>query len=219
LENVDVFFSFRSPYSYLVTPELLTLQRDFDVEVDLRVVLPVAVRSPDTLFNAENAKRVEYILLDWQRRAEFLGLPHAWPSPDPIVQDLKTLKIAEDQPYIYRLCSLGVEAQRRGRGIQFAAEVMGMIWGGTKDWHEGEHLSEAVARVGLDLAAMEQAIEGGDHLEEIEQNQQKLAEANHWGVPTMVFEGEPFFGQDRMDTLCWRLDQHGLRKSSNLNEN
>jgi len=39
LENVDVFFSFRSPYSYLVTPELLTLQRDFDVEVDLRVVL------------------------------------------------------------------------------------------------------------------------------------------------------------------------------------
>ena len=165
------------------------------------------------LFNAQNANRVKYILLDWQRRAQFLGLPHAWPSPDPVVQDMKTLKIAEDQPHIYRLSTLGVEAQRRGRGAQFAAEAMGVIWGGTKDWHEGEHLTAAAARAGLDLAAMEQAIEGGDHLEEIEQNQQKLAEANHWGVPTMLFEGEPFFGQDRMDTLCWRLDQHGLRKS------
>jgi hypothetical protein len=25
-----------------------------------------------------------------------------------------------------------------------------------------------------------------------------------------VFKGEPFFGQDRMDMLIWRLQQHGL---------
>lgn len=28
----------------------------------------------------------------------------------------------------------------------------------------------------------------------------------------MVFEGEPFFGQDRFDVLVWRLKQWGLRK-------
>lgn len=60
---------------------------------------------------------------DWLRRAELLGMPHQWPLPDPIVQDLKTYAIASDQPYIYRLTYLGVEAQRRGRGIQFAAVV------------------------------------------------------------------------------------------------
>jgi hypothetical protein len=27
----------------------------------------------------------------------------------------------------------------------------------------------------------------------------------------MVFEGEPFFGQDRIDVLVWRMKQKGLR--------
>jgi hypothetical protein len=31
--------------------------------------------------------------------------------------------------------------------------------------------------------------------------------AGHWGVPTLVFQGEPFFGQDRIDVLRWRLTQ------------
>ncbi|TMB53500.1 MAG: 2-hydroxychromene-2-carboxylate isomerase, partial [Deltaproteobacteria bacterium] len=35
--------------------------------------------------------------------------------------------------------------------------------------------------------------------------------AGHWGVPTMVFAGEPFFGQDRIELLVWRMRQHGLR--------
>ena len=30
------------------------------------------------------------------------------------------------------------------------------------------------------------------------------------GVPLFVFKGEPFFGQDRMDMLIWRLAQYGL---------
>ena len=43
----------------------------------------------------------------------------------------------------------------------------------------------------------------------IEENQQALEAAGHWGVPTMVFNGEPFFGQDRIDLLIWRLQQAG----------
>ena len=44
----------------------------------------------------------------------------------------------------------------------------------------------------------------------IEGNQKALEAAGHWGVPTMAFKGEPFFGQDRIDLLVWRLKQHGL---------
>jgi hypothetical protein len=28
----------------------------------------------------------------------------------------------------------------------------------------------------------------------------------------MAFEGEPFFGQDRLDVLLWRLKQRGLQR-------
>ena len=31
------------------------------------------------------------------------------------------------------------------------------------------------------------------------------------GVPTLVFEGEPFFGQDRIEMAKWRMEQKGLR--------
>ena len=100
----------------------------------MRPVLPLAVRDP-SFFSPDNVKRAKYIIVDWPRRAEMLGVPHAWPSPDPIVQDMKNFKIADEQPYIYRLSYLGVEAERRGRGLAFAREVSLMIFGGTRDWH------------------------------------------------------------------------------------
>ena len=209
-EPIDVYWSFRSPYSYLATPELLQLKEDFDVDVNLRVVLPIAVRSKAALFDPSNMKPVMYILMDSFRRAEFLGLPMAFPKPDPIVQNRQTFEVAEEQPYIFRLSALGVEAQRQGKGIAFAANVSRLIWGGTEGWDQGDHLSHAASKAGLDLAQMEMAIKDGNHLEEVEDNQAALDTAGHWGVPTMVLRGEPFFGQDRLDTLRWRLGKLGL---------
>ena len=209
-EPVDVYWSFRSPYSYLATPELLQLKEDFDVDVNLRVVLPIAVRSKAALFDPSNMKPVMYILMDSFRRAEFLGLPMAFPRPDPIVQNIQTFEVAEEQPYIFWISKLGVEAQRQGKGIEFGANVSRHIWGGTENWDKGDYLMNAAAEAGLDLAQMEKAIASGNHLEEVEANQDALDKAGHWGVPTMVVRGEPFFGQDRIDTLRWRLEKLGL---------
>ena len=210
-DSIEVYFSFRSPYSYLATPGMLRLQEDYDIALNLRPVLPIAVRSPD-FFSPENARRVRYIQLDWLRRAEFLGMPSKWPDPDPIVQNLETLEIASEQPLIYELTALGVEAQRQGKGIEFAKQVSHLIFGGNKDWNQDEKFTVPVKAARLDLQQMRASLIDGDHLEEIQRNQAALAEAGHWGVPTLVFRGEPFFGQDRIDTLRWRLDQQGLRK-------
>jgi len=210
VKRIDVYFSFRSPYSYLATPDILKIQDDYNVEVALRVVLPLAVRDPKAIFSAENAPRARYIGLDAPRRAAFLGMPFKWPKPDPIVQDMATLSIADEQPHIYRLCRLGVEAERRGRGPAFAAEVSALIFSGEKDWSDHANMVAAVARAGLDLDAMDAAICDGDHDQEIEANQEALTRAGQWGVPTFVLDGEPFFGQDRVDTLRWRLDQLAL---------
>lgn len=210
--TVDVFWSFRSPYSYIATPDLLKLREDFDVEVNLRPVLPIAVRSKNTLFTGDR-KPAQYIVMDSFRRAEFLGLEINWPTPDPIVQDFETFEVAEEQPYIYRLTGLGVEAERRGKGIDLAYQVSHLIWASGETWTEGDHLAEAVARAGLDLAELEAGIAANDPMKEVEANHAALEAAGHWGVPTMVFNGEPFFGQDRIDTLRWRLENAGLKKA------
>jgi len=212
-ETVDVFWSFRSPYSRLVTPDLLPLPDDYEVDVQLRVVLPLAVRNPQALFDPSNRKPPMYIARDSMRRGEMLGRPVVLPAdPDPIVQDFRTMEVAKEQPYIYRLSKLGVEANRRGRGVEMADRVAALIFGGTRGWDRGDLLKSAVADAGLDLATLEAAIADGDHLDEIERNQEALDAAGHWGVPTMVFRGEPFFGQDRVDTLRWRLGHAGLER-------
>ena len=212
--SIDVFWSFRSPYSYLATPRLVRLSAEYDIEVALRPVLPIAVRLPN-FFKQVNPLWPPYLLRDTMRIAQYLGIDYGWPRPDPIVQDGITREVAAEQPYIHRLTRLGIAAVERGRGLAFIDQVSQVIWSGkVVGWHEGPHLAEASARAGLDLAELDAAV-GADpaHFDAmIADNQGALEAAGHWGVPTMVFEGEPFFGQDRIDLLVWRMQQRGLRR-------
>lgn len=210
--TIDLYFSFRSPYSYLAAQLAEDALKPFDVSVRFRPVLPLALREP-AFFDKSNHDRVRYILVDWVRRADMLGLPGEFPSPDPIVQDFETFAIAEEQPFIYRLSYLGAEAELRGAGLAFAREVSRLIWGGTPNWDQGDHLAEATKRAGLDLGAMDAAIAAGStHRDIVETNQREQQAAGHRGVPLFVYQGEPFFGQDRMDSLCWQLDKDGLKR-------
>ena len=197
----------------MLLPKLLELERDWDAKVNVRPVLPIAVRQPDFFANADPLWTT-YLMRDCVRSAEFAGLPLRWPRPDPVVQNLMTREIAAEQPYIHRLCRLGQAAERRGAGLAFADEVSKVIWSGTvDDWHEGDHLAGAAARAGLDLAELDaEATADAEALDaEIAANQAALEAAGHWGVPTLVFEGEPFFGQDRIAMAKWRMEQKGLK--------
>jgi len=214
--SIDVFWSFRSPWSYLATPRLAEWQRRYQLDVVLRPVYPIAVRTPE-FFQNVHPLWFKYFMIDVHRVAEFLEIPFQWPRPDPIVQlrgEDGRPRTAPEQPYIHRLTRIGVLAAEQGRGIEVADEVSRTIWGGTESWHEGSHLGEAVERGGLDLEALDRlASQDAARIEAvIEQNQVDHEAAGHWGVPTCVFRGEPFFGQDRLDLLLWRLEQSGLKE-------
>ena len=190
------------------------MAEEYDLDITLRTVLPIAIRDPSILFTG-NPNVGRYIVRDCMRAGEFLGIPLKWPRPDPVVQNLMTREIAAEQPHIHRLCRLGQAATRRGKGLAFAAEVAPLIWDGTVEgWNEGDHLAGAATRAGLDFAELEaEAAKDAAALDaEIAENQQALEAAGHWGVPTLVFEGEPFFGQDRIDMAKWRMKQKGLSK-------
>ncbi len=213
--DVDVFWSFRSPWSYLATPRLVEYEKRYDLNVNFRPVYPIAVRTPE-FFDRVHPLWPSYFMRDVFRVAEFLGLPMVWPNPDPVVQTRESGRAvtAPEQPYIHRLTRLGVVAEEQDRGIEFADEISRLIFGGTQDWHEGSHLADATARAGLDLEDLDRiATEDVDRIERvIEQNQADHEAAGHWGVPTMVVDGEPFFGQDRLDVMLWRLRQKGLKE-------
>lgn len=210
--HADLFFSFRSPYSYLAIGRYRALAAEYDLTIALRTVLPIAIRDPSILFTGSpNVGR--YIFIDAARSAQMLGIPYRWPRPDPVVQNLATREIAQEQPYIHWLCRMGQAAERRGRGLAFADEVSKIIWdGSTDDWQHEVHMYAACERAGLDFTELDaEAQDDAAALDaEITANQAALEAAGHWGVPTLVFEGEPFFGQDRIAMAQWRMEQKGL---------
>ena len=212
--SVDLFWSFRSPYSYIVTPKLIELERDWDAQVNVRPVLPIAVRQPDFFANADPLWTT-YLMRDCARSAEFAGLPLRWPRPDPVVMDYATRTYPKEQPYIHRLTRLGQLASERGFGLALLRSVSHLIWSGEVDaWHEGDHLARAVAAAGGDLAEMDAAIAAeADRLDgAIKANEADPRAGGHYGVPLMVYGGEPFFGQDRYDQLVWRMQQQGMQR-------
>ena len=73
-----------------------------------------------------------------------------------------------------------------------------------------------MTRAGLKPEKIEHAIaaEPEKYDTALEENALGLEAAGHWGVPVMVFDGEPFYGQDRLDLLLWRMRQKGLKSGS-----
>lgn len=208
----DLFWSFRSPYCHLALDRILDVHAGHDVDVNVRPVHPLAVRRPG-FFERAHPNYISYAVLDSRRLAEHQGLPFARPRPDPIVQDPETGALAAEQPYIFRLTRLGQAAARAGRGLAFLDLVSRLLWDGSVDgWDTGTHLADAMTAAGLDAAEMER--QAGDEVEALEElivaNQEAHEAAGHWGVPCMVFRGEPFFGQDRLDLLVWRMKAAGL---------
>ena len=211
---VDLFFSFRSPYSYLALTKTRQMVADYDAAVRLRPVYPLAVRVPG-FFKRANPQFARYVVRDSMRVAEQAGIPFRFPRPDPIVQDMATLEVASEQPYIHRLTRLGAAAQSKGRSLTFVDAIAPVLWDGSiNGWNEDDHLARAAAAAGFDLAALDAAITAEpDRYEQIiVENEKDHAASGHWGVPTFVFEGEPFYGQDRIDLLIWRMQRKGLTR-------
>lgn len=212
--TVDLYWSFRSPYSYLVVPRMIELEREWNAAVNVRPVLPIAVRQPDFFANADPLWTT-YLMRDCVRSAEFAGMPLRWPRPDPVKMDYATRTYPKEQPHIHRLTRLGQLAAERGKGLALLRAVSHLIWSGeTDNWHEGDHLARAAESAGLDLAEMDEAIAAqADRLDAaIQQNEADQRLGGHYGVPLMVYAGEPFFGQDRFDQLLWRMRQQGMER-------
>lgn len=211
--DIDFYFSFRSPYSYLAIQQVEAISRRFDVTFKMRIVRPIALRIPG-FFKQLNPLQPPYLMRDTARIAERLGIPYRWPQPDPVVMNFATGEVDEEQPYIDHMNRLGVAAEKRGRGLTFALHASRAIWSGNIDnWHQGSVMAEAAEAAGLEMSLLERDVASHPSLydDEIAQNETEQLKAGHWGVPLFVFNDEPFFGQDRLVDLLWCLERRGLK--------
>ena len=79
--TADLYFSFRSPYSYLAVGRYRALAESHAVDIALRPVYPLAIRQPD-FFERNHPNWLRYTMLDMFRVSQMEGIPFGPPRPD-----------------------------------------------------------------------------------------------------------------------------------------
>ena len=213
--KIDLYFSYRSPYSYLILPRMLKLKEKYDIEINFKVVYPIAIRMPEWFEGKNFFTFFFFKMIDMRLQAKKLGIPFTSKlKPDPIRQNIMTGKISSHQPYIFDICHLGQMAQMKGVGMEFAFEVSSLIFGGVENWNTDENLSEAAKKVGLDLNQLRESVDVHEEeiIGQIKQNQVDQLNAGHHGVPLTVIGDKHFFGQDQFDKIMKTLKENGLKE-------
>lgn len=192
LPRLEYYFSFRSPYSYLSAPRVFGLPRRYGVELVWRGVRPMAMRGQPL----PRAKQL-YILRDAAREADRLGLPFGR-IHDPLGEG------------VWRCLCIAEHALEQGRLERFVTAAARAIWGEGVEVLRDAPLRALCEGAGLEWQACVHAIANPAYRERIEINTAQLAALGHWGVPTLVFRGEAFWGQDRIEDLERVLCREGL---------
>jgi 2-hydroxychromene-2-carboxylate isomerase len=207
---IDLYFSFRSPYSYLILPRILKLKKESNIDINFKLVYPIAIRMPDW-FEKKNILFFLFTISDFKKKAKQLDMPLNLPvKPDPIKQNIFTAKIAKNQPYIFDICHMGQEMTDRGFGLEFAYKLSTKIWS-VKNWNKDEHLVEILSEFNIELPEIRETIKNNEKalIEKIKQNQVEQLDAGHHGVPLSVYKEEYFFGQDKFNDLIERMKTNG----------
>ena len=194
---IDFYFSYRSPYSYLILPRMLKLKNEYNLDINFKIVYPLAIRMPEWFKNKNIFFFVPFIM-DFKKKAKRLNMPLNMPiKPDPIRQNTITGKISSHQPYIFDVCHMGQVMSNRGKGIEFAFELSTLIWS-VKNWNNDSLLEKVFAEFGEDLYEVRKTAKKDESriIDEIKNNQEDQKIAGHHGVPLNVYKGKYYFGQD-----------------------
>ena len=138
-----------------------------------------------------------HTLRDVKREARRLGMPFG-PVYDPLGEGaMRCLLVTE-------------HAVEVGREREFVLAASRAIWAEAVDVASDEGLRPICERAGLSWRACQEAIHDRRLRARVDANTTALSDLGHWGVPVLAFEGELFWGQDRIEDLEIALSDAGL---------
>lgn len=189
MKTVHYFFTPTSPWTYLGHARFLRMAEEHGARillrpVDLGRVFPVSGGLP---LAKRAAQRQAYRLKELARWREFRGVPlniHPKFFPAP-ADDAARLIIAADL------------AQGTAAGLKMAGALMSAVWAEERNIADADTRAAIATEQGLDPAKLasfaDQAAAAFDAYTE------EAIAAQVFGAPWYLVEGEPFWGQDRLE--------------------
>ncbi|HEY4055162.1 MAG TPA: DsbA family protein [Kofleriaceae bacterium] len=192
--SCEMWFSFRSPYSYLALQLIEDVLAPYDVPLQLKQVPPMVTRG----IPLPTVKKM-YIVHDVKREADRLGIPFG-DICDP-------LGVATDN-------CLAIQHWANARGIDdalaFAKSATKGAWSEARDLASYVDLRFVVERAGLPWDEAKNAITNPASAKVAIDNAAELDAAGLWGVPSYRVGDFVAWGQDRLPLLVDRLRRHQL---------
>lgn len=192
---VDFYYDFRSPFAYFAAHRIRTGAFSLPADVAWRWH-PVSIgalinfqagRQPFEAFADPLAppKRAHF-MADVVRNAQFYGVPIRPPNPQR----------PDTAPALYIAARTGDAAFRNA--------VFEAMWLQQRDIGDTSVLRDCAGAAGIDAGLVDEAMADGAH-DVVVATARRAYDAGVFGVPTFVFDGEIFFGNDRLDMLGWRV--------------
>jgi 2-hydroxychromene-2-carboxylate isomerase len=179
---IELWFSFRSPYSWLVMPRIRRLAAHYGAELKLRPVLPMVMRG----LPVPGDKRL-YIVLDCKREAERLGLPFGR-IVDPVGAGVER----------------ALAVLHHAGGADFAQRALRAAFAHGRALADDGDFYAIAREASLTDAQVTAALADDSWRAAAEENRQALLDAGLWGVPAFRVNGGPaHWGQDRL----WALEE------------
>jgi len=184
--TIEMWFSFRSPYSWIAFPRVRRLARHFGARLQLRAVLPMVMRGLPV-----PPIKSRYIFLDTLREAGRVGLPFGRIA-DPVGAGAERALAV-----LHHVAPLGL-------GEAFAELALRGAWAEAIALADDEGLMDVARRAGLTEDQVRAALADDSWRAAAEANRAALFDAGLWGAPTYRVNGGPaHWGQDRL----WALEE------------
>jgi 2-hydroxychromene-2-carboxylate isomerase len=195
-KEVKMYSDFKSPYAYLAFDPGMELSKRFNVSVRwIPFQLRLKGKGERSVYSEH---KVKYSYMDARRWAKPRGLWIRGP-----------LKIYDTAPAAIG----GLFAQSHGRFLEYGREAFRRFFLREFEADQPDAVAQLVESFGL---CPQQYIEyfACEGREAYERCQEEAADDHVFGVPFFVFEGEPFWGYDRMALLEQGLTEAGLAVES-----
>ena len=184
-QQIEFFYDFRSPYSYLAFTQLL--QMDADIALRPMQILKLMEKVGNVPTTITCAAKGRYARLDLARWAERYGL---------------TLNPSNMRDNDGDACSRAVlAAASPAEAAQITLALYRACWSEAKTLATRDDILAVIAAAGLDPAPNAARIDAPDVVAQLDANTEEAAKRGVFGSPT-IFVGETmFFGNDRLDFL------------------
>ena len=189
--RVRIYTDYKSPYAYVANKPLFALEQDYGVELEW---LPYTLRVAEFMGTVEERtphfwRKVRYAYMDARRYANAQGLTMKGPR----------------RIYDAFYSSAGMLfAQRNGIFRAYHDTVFGRFWNHDLEIDNLSDISGVITSVGGSARDFEAYVHGPAR----EEHDCLITEAEDlgvFGVPTMVFNGELFWGGDPIELLIERI--------------